>query len=435
MKKFSLWFVCFSLVLLIFVLPTLGAEKIKLTIWHMEQPPQRVEQFQRTIDAFNKANPDIQAQQQVLDWMDAYTKVMAAIQANQQPDLMFTIPDFTTTVKPSGAVQPVEEIVAHLNEKYKFFDSALEPYKYDDHVWAVPVYGMVHMLWYRKDIFEKVGLGPDTPPKTWNDLLDYSKKIKDDAGVYGIGVPASRHMYTDQAIYSFLVTNKAEDFFNEEGELIFNNPRTVETFAYYKQLYEMSPPDAASWSWAEPQLAFNTGTMAMAIEKGQFLRPFEEESGVSGEYLGCAFIPWPEDGQQGSIYYSNGVMLLTDKKEQVEAAKRFLDFLFEPENNGEWLAGMDPGLFLPVTGATLEADSFWNNPVIAKYRGHVEMMIEASKYGKLFGFTRGIVNPQIGRISGQNILAQIVQKICLEGVDPAEAVAWGEQEMLKAIGK
>jgi len=433
MKK-GLWVLALSIALVL-VFVAFALAKTEIVLWHMEQPPHRVEQFQKTIDAFNEANPDIRVRQVVLDWMEAYTKVMAAIAARQQPDLMFTIPDFTTAVKPSGAVQPVDDLLSYLEEKYDFIDAAIEPYNYEEHFWAVPVYGMVHMLWYRKDIFKDAGLDPETPPKSWDDLLNYAHKIAESKDIYGIGVPASKHMYTDQAIYTFMITNKAEDLFDEKGNLIFNNPRTVETYAFYKKLYELSPPDASSWTWAEPQLAFNTGKMAMAIEKGQFLLPFEKESGVSGDNLGCAIVPMPEGGQRGSIYYSNGVMVLTSNEKKVEAIKRFLDYLFEPEVNGEWLAGMEPGLFLPVTTATLQSESFWSHPVISQYWSHVELMIEQSEYGKLFGFTKGRVNPNIGKISGQNILAQVVQKVCLEGVDPVEAVKWGQEEMLKALGK
>ena len=33
------------------------AEPVILTLWHMEQPPHRVQRMQELIDAFNKANP------------------------------------------------------------------------------------------------------------------------------------------------------------------------------------------------------------------------------------------------------------------------------------------------------------------------------------------------------------------------------------------
>ncbi|NPV51979.1 MAG: extracellular solute-binding protein [Firmicutes bacterium] len=400
----------------------------------MEQPPHRVKQFQATIDRFNKENPDIFVRQQVIDWMEAYTKAMAAIQSGNQPELLFTIPDFTTVIKQSGAVQPVDDIIQELNKKYHFIQATLDPYHYDGHYWAVPTYGMVHMLWYRKDLFKKAGLDPNSPPKTWNDLKAAAAKLTK-GKIYGIGLPASKHMYTDQAIYSFMITNKAEHIFGPDGKVIFDNPRTVETFEFYKELSAYSPPDSTSWSWAEPQLAFNNGTLAMAIEKGQFLGPFEKESGVSWENLGGAPVPWPADGQRGSIFYSNGVMLLTKNKAKVEAVKRFLSYLFEPEVNGEWLTGMEPGLFLPVTEATSDSKAFWKNAIVAKYPKLVKLMIEQSSYGRLFGFTRDKVDPNIGKISGQNILAQVVQKVIVEKMSPDKAVKWGADQMRAAVGQ
>lgn len=79
MKKGVLSLAIVLLVVLAVTLPLLT--KTEIALWHMEQPPHRVEQFQKTIDAFNVKNPDIEAKQQVLDWMEAYTKVMAALQA------------------------------------------------------------------------------------------------------------------------------------------------------------------------------------------------------------------------------------------------------------------------------------------------------------------------------------------------------------------
>src|SRR3712207_305470 len=67
--------------------------KVQLILWHQEQPPNRVQQFQKVIDAFNKSQKDIQVKQQVQNWEDAYQKTTSAIQAGTPPDLQFTIPD------------------------------------------------------------------------------------------------------------------------------------------------------------------------------------------------------------------------------------------------------------------------------------------------------------------------------------------------------
>src|SRR5918997_1661367 len=142
--------------------------KVELTLWHQEQPPNRVKQFQKVIDAFNKSQKDIQVKQQVQNWEDAYQKTTSAIQAGTPPDLQFTIPDFTVAIKETGAVQPVEDIVEEINSSHTFLGNAEQPYKYEGHTWAVPLFGMIQMLWYRKDMYEAAGLDPNSSPAATN---------------------------------------------------------------------------------------------------------------------------------------------------------------------------------------------------------------------------------------------------------------------------
>jgi multiple sugar transport system substrate-binding protein len=403
--------------------------KVQLTLWHQEQPPNRVQQFQKVIDAFNKSQDQFQVRQQVQNWEDAYQKTTSAIQAGSQPDLQFTIPDFTVAIKQTGAVQPVADIVEEINSSHPFLENAIQPYRYEGDTWAVPLFGMIQMLWYRKDMFEAAGLDPESPPKDWDELSEYSEKLTS-GDKYGIGITSSKHLYTDQEFYTFMITNGGKELFAEDGSVTFDTPNNVDTLAFYNDLSRFSPPGSNSWTWAEPQAAFNNGTLAMAIEKGQFLGPFEEESGRPASDLGVAPVPWPPDGERGSIYYSNGAMLLTDEEEKKEAAKEFLKFVLEPKNYADLLLG-EPGLFLPVTqdGAS---PAWKDSEVLSKYPEAVNLMVEQSKYGYLFGFTRDKIPQGIGQISAENLLSQVVQKAIVEGDSPEAAVAWGQQEMQAA---
>ena len=40
---------------------------------------------------------------------------------------------------------------------------------------------------------------------------------------------------------------------------------------------------------------------------------------------------------------------MTDDAAKMDASKRFISFLMEPENYGRFI-NMEPGLFLPITG-------------------------------------------------------------------------------------
>jgi multiple sugar transport system substrate-binding protein len=403
--------------------------KVQLTLWHQEQPPNRVQQFQNVIDAFNKSQNNFEVRQQVQNWEDAYQKTTSAIQAGEPPDVQFTIPDFTVAIKQTGAVQPVEDIVGEINSSHKFLQNAVQPYEYDGGTWAVPLFGMIQMLWYRKDMFEAAGLDPESPPVNWDELRQYSEQLTS-GNKYGMGITSSKHLYTDQEFYTFMITNGGKELFAEDGSVTFDTPNNTETLAFYKELSEFSPPGSNSWTWAEPQAALNSGTLAMAIEKGQFLGPFEEDSGRPPSDLGVAPVPWPPDGERGSIYYSNGAMLLTDDDEKKEGVKEFLSFVLEPNNYADLLLA-EPGLFLPVT-ADGDSPAWKDSEVLSKYPEAVNLMVEQSKYGYLFGFTRDKVPEGIGKISAENLLSQVVQKAIVEKDSPEAAAAWGQQEMQAA---
>ncbi len=406
------------------------ADKVTITFWHMEQPPQRVERYQELIDEFNAAHPDIEVKQEVQDWNAVYQKLSAAAAAGRQPDLMFVIPDFAQTVLKLNLAQPVTALVDELDKEHNFVDAALEPYHLNGEYWAVPLYGMEQMLWYRKDMFAAAGI--ENPPKTWEELNQVAEQLtKGDQ--YGIAVPAGRNLASDQVIYSFMITSGAKDMFDENCNVTFNTPETVRALEEYQKLLSFSPPDATSYSWGEPQALFNSGQVAMAIEKGQYLKPFEEESGVSADNLGMAHVPMPaENGQEGTIYYSNAVMVYTTDEAKQNAAAEFIRYLLSPDVYGRFL-NAEPGLFLPLTESGLKSDSLWSDPVISKYRAYVEEMVNYSQYGALFGFTSGRVCPEITAISSQNILAQAVQKIAVGGATAQEAADWGQTQMEEAV--
>jgi multiple sugar transport system substrate-binding protein len=163
--------------------------------------------------------------------------------------------------------------------------------------------------------------------------------------------------------------------------------------------------------------------------------PFEEESGRPAEDLGCAPIPQPADGgQPGSIYYSNAAMVMSNTDAKAAGAEAFLKYVLQPENYGDFL-NAEPGLFLPLTKDGATAPSWTSNEVIKKYPDCVNAMLKQSETGALFGFTDGQYVDTIGKISGQNVLAQVVQKVYSSGESPEAAVKWGQEQMQGAVAK
>ncbi len=408
--------------------PVAAQDPVEVMIWHMEQPTYRVERLQELIDEFNAANPGIVVSQEPQNWGEIYTKAPAAVAAGNAPEILFAIPDFTPIIRAVGAVQPVEDFVAQMDEAHTFFPAALESYSYDEHVWAVPMWNMAQSLWYRKSVFEAAGI---EPPTTWDEWLAAAEALTTD-GQYGIGLPANRNLYTDQTTYDFMINAGASEIYNEDGTLRFDNPATVAAYDFYKQLYQYSPADSSSWAWGEAEACFASRTCAMVLQF-TVISTYETQAEGDAEDLGVIAIPHSDAVEEsGTISYVNAAMILTDDPAKQEAAYAFLSFLLEPENYGRFL-NMEPGLYLPVTEDGSTAESYWQDPTVVKYQSQIETMLENSRNGMLFGFTGGHTFPTIAQISAQNLLAQTLQSVVIEGVDPAEAVAAGQEAMIEAI--
>ncbi|HEX7009242.1 MAG TPA: extracellular solute-binding protein, partial [Phycisphaeraceae bacterium] len=54
-------------------------------------------------------------------------------------------------------------------------------------VYGVPATVAVHALLYRKDLFERAGLDPEKPPRTWDELLEVAQRLTvPERGQYGM---------------------------------------------------------------------------------------------------------------------------------------------------------------------------------------------------------------------------------------------------------
>lgn len=403
---------------------SIALAEVEITLWHMEQPPHRVQRVQELIDAFNQANPDIVVKQEPQSWGDIYAKAPAAIAAGNAPDILFAIPDFTTVIKSLGGLASVEDFVKELDAKHGFVPAAVQPYQYDGGIWAVPLYNMALSLWYRKSGLDAAGI---QPPTNWTEWKAAAEALSKD-GVYGLGLPANKQLYTDQTVYAIMTNNGASEIFNQDGTLRFDNPETVASYAFYQDLYQYSAPDAANWMWGEAEACFNSGSCGMVLQF-TVISSYDAQGGGDAADLGVAAVPHA-DGQSGSntISYSNAAMILSQDEAKRDAARKFLAYLLEPENYGRFL-NMEPGLFLPVTADGAKAESFWSDPVAVKYKSQIETMIANAETGKLFGFTDGNVFPSIGAISAQNIIAETLQRIVIDGETPESAVAAGQKRM------
>ncbi len=407
-------------------------EIITLNFWHHEAPSHRVAAFMEVIDLFEDEYPNIKIEQEVVMWGDAWPKTIAAIEAGDGPDFQFSIPDLLLTSYMLDSLLPVTDLVNELDMEYEFFESQKQIYFHEGEYWGVPIWTMLVMLTYVPSLLEEY-VGTTEPPKDWDEYLEYAELLTDpDNNVYGVGLGGGINLMTTEQAYVFM-TNTGAKFFDEQGNVIFNSPETIQAMQMYKDLFKYNPPGAEAWSWGEIELNIMAGSIAMSTYFPSVQRRFHTEMD-SDDYAG-AHQPYPANGQPGTISYPNEIHIYkwtAEKPGHLEATYEFIRFCMRPEINYILTAVQEIGAFYPTTVAAMEAPEFWDDTIVARFEEMNRTALETLDYATLYGFEYGRwVNLGIGDITGANILAEVVHRMVTDQMTVEEAVEWGHIEMEK----
>jgi ABC-type glycerol-3-phosphate transport system substrate-binding protein len=142
--------------------------------------------------------------------------------------------------------------------------------------------------------------------------------------------------------------------------------------------------------------------------------------------------PGVEPLTQGSTL---NIMVTTNDPAEKDAIKQFILFMMKPENYGGWAANFEAGLFLPVTKAGMEADSYYEHELVAAYAEQVGMVLDFTKYNyNPLWYPGDKPDPNIGTILQGRPMMTAVQQVLYEGATFDEATEAAEQMIIETLG-
>ncbi len=219
------------------------AERVKLIVWGLEQGKDSAG-LDAQIATFEKRNPDIDV---ALLSMGAGAmnpqKLMTSIVGGVPPDVIsqdrFTIGDWASR----GTFQPMDPFLARETgagavRKENYYPAAWNEATYKGKVYAIPTGIDDRLLFYNRKLFRDVGLDPDRPPRTWEELLDYSKKLTkfSKGGTYErIGFIPN---YGNSWLYLYSWQNGGELMSPDGRTCTLANDRTVAALQYMTDVYD-----------------------------------------------------------------------------------------------------------------------------------------------------------------------------------------------------
>lgn len=157
-------------------------KKTRLVVWGL-QSGQETAGLDAQIAEFERLNPDIDvaAMSMGAGAMNPQ-KLMTAIVGRVPPDVInqdrFTVGDWASR----DTFMAMDDFLARESgpdavRAESYYPAAWNEAIYKGKVYAIPNGIDDRMLFYNREMFREVGLDPDKPPRTWDELLEYSKKL------------------------------------------------------------------------------------------------------------------------------------------------------------------------------------------------------------------------------------------------------------------
>ncbi|MBV8187050.1 MAG: extracellular solute-binding protein, partial [Alphaproteobacteria bacterium] len=212
--------------------------QIEIQFWHA-MGGKLGETVANLTDEFNKSQKEYKVNAVFKgSYPETLTAAVAAFRAKQGPDIVQVFEVGTATMMAAkGAVYPVYQLMADTQEPFdpKAFIAPVYGYysTTDGKLLSMPFNSSTPVFYWNKEMFQKAGLDPNTPPKTWKEVGDAAAKLIASGAKCGLAVEWQTWILLENygAWHNLPFATKANGFGGTDIELKFNDEPRVKLIA------------------------------------------------------------------------------------------------------------------------------------------------------------------------------------------------------------
>lgn len=297
--------------------------------------PDHLEDMDKMITEFEKQNPDIKVDVEVIGYDDYFTKLQTQASSKTLPAVFEMNYENFNTYAGNGVLLDLTE---QAEKDEEFSPDMLTGNTYDYFQKDGKLYGLTEkvsdvVLYYNKDMFDEAGLEYPQADWTWDDILTASQALTKD-GVYGFYAPV-----TYNELYKVVAQNGG-GLFDEDGNPAIDSTENVEALQWMldKMLKYHIQPTSEEMSGKTPEDMFKNSEIAMEVTGSWMVSTFAD-----------APFEWDialEPGNTDQVHhvFADGIVASATTK-NAEAAWKLIKFL-----------STDP------TAAEIRLESSWDLP-------------------------------------------------------------------------
>ncbi len=300
------------------------------------------------VAGFEKANPGIKVEVNVLSWKDVDRKVAEMVKEGKAPDIaqIGAYADFAKADK----LYSVDQMVS-IRTQANFLPSLTDAGKVDGTLYGLPFVASTRLLFYNEKLFDQAGL---KAPKTWDDIQSGAAALKAQGVKYPFALPLGQE--EAQAETMMWLLSNSGGYVDDVGLYDIDSAQNIATFTWLRDNLVgkglTGPVAPGELDRAKAFEAFTKGEVGMLNGHPTLM----EEAEAKGVKVGMVPLPGAEGPTKGSMGVADWMMGFKQNGNR-QAIGKFFDYAYSDENV---LAFADEYDLLPVTGsasAEMETDN------------------------------------------------------------------------------
>ena len=322
---------------------------VDLTFWHCWDGANGTA-LQKLIDQYQKEHPGVNITVEFVPGSELQTKLQTAITGKRTPSL--AIADLTNmpVLVRSGALAPLDPFITKSKVNLKdYFEGPMVYGQYQKQQYSLPVSASNLALFYNKDLFRQAGLDPNKPPKTWEELVQFSKIIKAKTSKQGYELYSQGGEGTTWQWQVFLWGAGGNFLNSQNAAAAFNSPQGVKALQYWVDLVNKDKVSSVA-PWGQ----FGRGDAAMVMDGSWMTQFYPEQIDFQ---LGSAPFPFPKGMKPATNMGGEQIFAFKGDPATTQAAWDFINWFSSTPVQIQWdrMTG-----FMPVKKSVASAPSYRN---------------------------------------------------------------------------
>jgi len=300
---------------------------------------------------------------------EGYQQILAAVAANNLPDVAILDGFWVPRIAVLGALQPLNGLWPEEDRK-DFHPAVIEAVTIDDNIYALWFYNAYRGLFYRRDMIEEIGYNES--PTEWNEFVEMCKKLTNEEryAVMFPGTPSETttlHMLPIFMGYGGRLVDEDGKPILHEGENREALKKTYKHFYDLVNVHEVMPYSIVTIDEGDLRRYFYADEVAMIGTTSSSLMQYKQERPDIYECMDVTSHPMLEGYTAIPTLVGWTYAIFTEEPEKKQAAWDFIAHMTRPELLGTLNKAHG---HLPVRRSIYDTvDLFKEDPIFRRLRG------------------------------------------------------------------